>query len=465
MKDNLFENFQPHTKAQWKQQVINDLKGISFDDTLQWRVDENVSIEAYYNQEDTIKIPLKSIQYAQNQRVNGDWQYRESIKFTDEKKCNSLIINGLLAGTNSFQIDYIGVCEREIEVKKLLRNIKLSDTPFFFKIENNGLGLINSLQQIAPYQWKGGINYDGIALFMREGIWPANYWNELGSILRKVQIHPHFKTIIINSHHFHNFGANIGQELAYTLASAIETIDRLSNQDFTIQEIIQKIEFSISIGTTYFVEIAKIRALKFLWNKILIEGYGMKELDIVPVSIHCETSSFYNASVTPHTNMLRATTEAMSAAIGGCDALTIKAFDENLNDSNDFSQRIARNISIILKKESYFDKVIDPSSGSYFLENLTLKIAEETLVLLKEVENQGGIIEAFKNNYIQTQMNSNFREKEADLISGKTTMVGVNKFRYDELNSTSPKPNEKNVVVDNNFDLLIDRRISQKFEV
>jgi methylmalonyl-CoA mutase len=463
MTYKLFNDFQQHKKAHWKEQVLKDLKGKDFDETLLWRIDENVIVDAYYNQDDLLNIPLKSIQQAQNQRVNGSWQYRESIEFTNEKDCNSLIISGLLAGANDFIIDFGGVRERQVEVKELLRNIKLSDTPFFFKVENNCLGLVNSLQQIAPYQWKGGINYDGLALWMCKGIWDKNYWSDLGHILRKVQNHPQFQTVIINSHHFHNSGANVGQELAYTLASAIETIDRLSEQGFTLHEIVQKMEFSISVGTTYFVEIAKIRALKMLWSQILRMGYGMDEKKISVPSIHCETSSFYNAAITPHTNMLRATTEAMSAIIGGCDALTIKAFDESFKESNEFSKRIAKNISIILKEESYFDKVIDPSAGSYFIENLTLKIANEALKLLQEVENQGGIVEAFKKNFIQNEINKNFAVKESDLASGKNIMVGVNKFRFDEEAFVEIQlPENKNVNQD--FELLIDRRISQKFE-
>ncbi len=463
MTYRLFNNFQHHNKAQWKQQVIKDLKGKDFDEMLLWRVDENVSVNAYYNQEDTLGIPIKSIQQAQNQRVNGSWQYRELIKFTNGKECNSLIINSLLAGAKSFSVDLSGVHEWEVEVKELLRNIKLSDTPFFFKVENNCLGLINALQQIAPYHWKGGINYNGLALWMTKGIWQETYWNDLGVILRKVQNYSQFKTLIIEGQHFHSAGANVGQELAYTLASAIETIDRLSEQDFTLQEIVQKMEFSISVGTSYFIEISKIRALKFLWKKILTEGYGLEESELPPISVHCQTSVFYNAAITPHTNMLRATTESMSAIIGGCDALTINAFDENYKESNEFSRRIARNISIILKEESYFDKVIDPSAGSYFIENFTLKITHVALQLLEELENQGGIMKAFKKNFIQNEITKNFEAKENDLIAGKTTMVGVNKFRYDEEKFVKPQSSE-NMNVNHDFDLLINRRLASSFE-
>ena len=464
MTDNLFQNFQTHTKALWKQQVFKDLKGKDFDQTLLWNVDGNVMIESYYTAEDTVGTPLQSIQAPQNQRVNHSWQYRETLKLVSEKECNQLIMNGLQAGVNSFLIDNSGVCEREIEVKELLRNIKLSDTPFFFKVENNALALVNSLQQIAPYQWKGGINNDALALWMCEGIWHENHWSDLGQILRIVQHHPQFKCVIINSHHFHNSGANIGQELAYTLASAIETIDKLSKQNFTLPEIIQKIEFSISVGTNYFAEIAKIRAFKMLWFQILRDGYGMDINEIPNCSIHGVTSSFYNASTTPHTNMLRATTEAMAAIIGGCDALSIRAYDETFQESDEFSRRIARNISTILKEESYFDKVIDPSAGSYFIENSTFKIAQEAMKLLQEVENQGGIMDAFKKNFIQNEISKNFEIKQNDLISGKNTMVGVNKFRYDEV------PFEKNQIseiekVKKEFELLENRRLTVKFEI
>jgi methylmalonyl-CoA mutase len=463
MKDNLFQNFQQHTKAQWKEQVIKDLKGKDFNETLLWEINKNVKTEAYYTSEDTINQPLNLLQSPQNQRVNALWQYREAFTLTNEKECNSLIINSLLAGANSVSLDFSGVCERQIEVKELLRNIKLSDTPFFFKVENNALNLVKTLQQIAPYHWKGGINNDGLALWMLKGVLPENHWIDSGQILGIVQKIPTFKVVIINGHHFHNAGANIGQELAYTVASAIETIERLSEQNFSLQEIVQKIEFSISIGTNYFAEIAKVRALRFLWYQILSDGFGMKHSEIPVTSIHCQTSTFYNASITPHTNILRATTEAMSAIIGGCDALTIKAFDETFQESDDFSRRIARNISIILHEESYLDKVIDPSAGSYFIENLTLKIAEEALRLLKEVENLGGISEAFKQNFIQNEIKGNFESKENDLISGKTTMVGVNKFRHDEVPFVKIEDEEKQ---SNNlgFELLKDLRLSSVFE-
>lgn len=463
MKNQLFQNFVNHSQEQWKQQVTKDLKGKDFDKTLTWQIDKKTAILSYADSQNINNLPLKIVQQSQFQGFTKIWSNREIIKFKSEKETNQLIINSLGAGVNSFLIDFSGVLISEIEIKKLLSNIKLSDTPFFFKVENNGLKLVNELQTIAPYLWKGGIINDILDRYFTHGILTQEDWIDQATILRKIQKQSYFKSLTISSHSFHNAGANIAQEIAYTLASAIEVIDKLSEQNNDLPEIVQKIEFSISVGTNYFGEIAKIRALKFLWKKILTEGYGIKDEKFLGTSLHCTTSSFYNASITPNTNMLRATTEAMSAIIGGCDALSIKAYDETYQESDDFSRRIARNISTILKEESYFDKVIDPSAGSYFIESLTFQLADEAFNILKTVENEGGIIEAFQKNMIQNSIKENFEYMQDSLAENQSVMVGVNKFRFDE----KPFEQKESIVQEtsmHSFELLPNRRLSEIFE-
>lgn len=463
MKNQLFQEFISHTNTEWKQQVIKDLKGKEFNEQLTWIIDEKIQIKSYFDADEVGELPLESIQQSQNQRFTKTWSNREILRYKSEKETNELIISLLESGTDSFLVDFSGVCDLEFEINKLLRDIKISDTPFFFKVENNALNLVNALQIIAPYHWKGGIDNDILGRYFLSGIYDESQWNEMGSVLGIVQNFASFKTLIINGNLFHNSGANVEQELAFTLASAIEGVGKMSEQNIALPVIIQKLEFAISVGTNYFVEIAKIRALKFLWRKILVDGYGLNEQEIPPIAVHCTTSSFYNSSISPHTNMLRATTEAMSAVIGGCDSLSIRGFDETYQESNDFSRRISRNISTILKEESYFDKVIDPSAGSYFIENLTFEIAKNAFKLLQDVENKGGIVEAFKQNFIQDEIKSNFEKMQNDLLSNEKIMVGVNKFRFDETPfieselMTIPKS-------DLGFDLLTDMRLSSPFE-
>ena len=463
MKNQLFSEFISHTNNDWKQQVIKDLKGKSFDQNLTWIIDENIQIKSYFNADEVAELPIKSMQQSQYQRFTKTWSNREIIKYKSEKDTNSLIVSVLEAGAESFLIDFSGVFELEFEINKLLRNIKISDTPFFFKVENNALNLVNALQIIAPYHWKGGIDNDILGRYFSTGNYDKTQWETMSKILGIVQNFTNFKMLIINGNIFHNSGANIGQELAFTLSSAIEVLDKMTQQNISLPIIIQKLEFSISVGTNYFAEIAKIRALKFLWRKILVEGYGLDEKEIPIIAIHCTTSSFYNSSISPHTNMLRATTEAMSAVIGGCDALSIRTYDETFQESDEFSRRVSRNISTILKEESYFDKVIDPSAGSYFIENLTFEIAENAFKLLQEVENKGGIVEAFKQNFIQNEIKRNFELKQNDLLSNEKVMVGVNKFKDNEipLNERLETASLKSAL---GFDLLTNLRLSSTFE-
>ena len=463
MKNQLFSEFISHTNNDWKQQVIKDLKGKSFDQNLTWIIDENIQIKSYFNADEVAELPIKSMQQSQYQRFTKTWSNREIIKYKSEKDTNSLIVSVLEAGAESFLIDFSGVFELEFEINKLLRNIKISDTPFFFKVENNALQLVNALQIIAPYHWKGGISNDILGRYFSTGIYEINEWETMGKILGIVQNFSSFKTQIINGNIFHNSGANVVQELAFTLASAIEVVDKMTQQNMPLPVIIQKMEFSISVGTNYFVEIAKIRAFRFLWTKILKDGYGLSEQQIPVISIHCTTSSFYNSSMSPHTNMIRATTESMAAIIGGCNSLSVRAYDETFQESDAFSRRISRNISIILKEESYFDKVIDPSAGSYFIENLTFEISKNAFELLQKVENKGGIVEAFKQNFIQNEIKRNFEFKQNELLTHEKIMVGVNKFRDVE---TSFTENKKMIAPEPkfDFDLLKDLRLPSTFE-
>ena len=465
MENKLFQEFISHTNLDWKQQVIKDLKGKNFDENLALRIDENIIINAYHDGSEMPKVPINFVQQSQQYRLTRSWNNREIVRCKFEKNLNSLIVNGLRAGVDSFMVDLSGVFDMEIEIKKLLRNIKISDVPFFFKVENNVLELVRTLQIIAPYYWKGGIDVDILGRYFSTGIYEENRWEMIGNIIGIVQNFNSFKFLTINGNIFHNAGANVEQELAYTLASAIESLEKTSQQNINLLVIIQKMEFSISVGTNYFVEIAKIRALRFLWRKILVQGYGLNETEIAPTSIHCVTSSFYNSTTSPYTNMLRATTESMAAVIGGCDALTVRAYDEAYQESGEFSRRIARNVSIILKEESYFDKVVDPSAGSYLIEKLTAEIAENALNQLIKIEGMGGIIEAFKRNFIQSEIKRNFKTKQDDLINNGKIMVGVNKFKesnvVDNSNGINVSPD---LIQAEGFELLKDLRLSSTFE-
>ncbi|WP_044174194.1 methylmalonyl-CoA mutase family protein [Flectobacillus major] len=460
MANSLFNDFQTHTKAIWKNQAIKDLKGKDFEETLLWQAEGDLHIESYYSQEDITDLPLGNIQKAQVTQLTRAWQNRETIALSDEKSTNLRCINALNQGANSLIIDFGSRLVTAVDFKILLNHIKLSDTPIYFKVQSQGHEVIDTLEKLIPYLMKGGVQDDLLSHWMQSGKIDDLAWGRLADSIRKVQNHPQFKVVHLSSEVFHNAGANIIQEVAFTLANTIEAIDQLTNLGLELSQIVQKLEFSLAVGTDYFAEIAKIRAFKYLWSKVLSEGYGYENSPL-PISIQCKTSAYFDAALTPNTNMLRATTEAMSAIIGGCDALSIHAYNATYEQDDDFGQRIARNISTILKEESYLDKVIDPSAGSYYLENLTFAIAEKSFALLQEISQLGGSIKAFEQEWIQKQIATNQERRASNIQLGKAIMIGVNKFRADE------KPfiyQPKTQVSASNFALLPNLRLSEVIE-
>jgi methylmalonyl-CoA mutase len=457
---SLFSEFNRPSKSDWTQQVKADTKTENLDAILNWKFDASTPFEIFYNHENLDFQTIKSVQQPQNQAINRTWQNRIKIITAKNVLTNSLIISTLHNGADSVILEFSDALDWYSEIKELLRQIKLTDNAFFFKVENNSLELVNALQKLFPYHIKGGIINDLIARWMMTGILDKKEWETQKDILGKMQESKNFKSLIIGSHHFHNSGANSTQEVAFLLNSVVENIDKLSDLGVSIQDIIQKIEVSISIGTGYFEEIAKVRALRFLLSKLL-SCYGNEYADF-HIPIHCQTSEYFSSNIAQNTNMLRATTEAMSAIIGGCDALTVLPFDRN--DTTGFSERIARNVSTILKEEAYFDKVVDPSAGSYYLENLTVIIINQSWALFQKVENQGGVMKAFENGFIQNEIKKERDYRVKKLQNTESVMVGVNKYRHDE----KPFIQKNDSIIQQSsvpFELLKNERISLAFEI
>lgn len=451
--------FNNTTKEEWLKQTTKDLKGKDFDETLVWKLQEGFKISPYYSSEDLDETKVLQIQQSQKSKREVGWQNRGKITFSNEKDDNALIIKLIKSGVDAIEVDLSHRKASEISFVKLLHNIKLSETPIFFQT-NEPEVVLAELQKFINYQPKGGIRNDFVADYLTGKISSIDNstWESTKVILEKTRDYTNFSTILIESHPFHEAGADFVQELAFTLNSAVLYIDKLTDLGVKIEDILPKIEFSISIGTNYFFEIAKLRALRFLWNKILNTYSPHSPLGTRNCTIHCQTSYFYDAAATPNTNMLRATTEAMSAVIGGCDSLTIHPYNEIFEETNDFTTRIAKNISVLLKEESYLDKTKDASSGSYYIESLTIQLAESAWNLFCEIEEKGGLLSTFESGFIRTEIDKSFEAKVSALQNGKV-MVGVNKFRFDE------KPIETQKLHSTQSSIILpNRRLAEVFE-
>jgi methylmalonyl-CoA mutase len=441
-------------------------------------------VEPYYAVEDLTDERVQVVQSVQQKPMG--WLNQPVVVYENEKETNAKMKAVLQKGADALLLNLGTETAGEIEFSKLFNGLKLSDFPVYFQTNGQGTSVMTALQKFIPYQMKGGFADDGLARWMQEGRLSENHFGELATLVKTTQSSPQFRTVCVSSHPFHNAGANAVQELAFTLASAVTYMDKLTDLGLTPEEISAKLYFSVSVGTNYFMEIAKLRALRYLWEKVslqftlnslqfstggvLLEGLELEQqtLNSKPQTanyIHAQTSTFYSSAITPDSNMLRATTEAMSAVIGGCNALTVHAYDESLKTPDDFSERIARNISTLLKEEAHLDKAVDPAAGSYYLEHLTLQLIDAAWALFLEVEEKGGLIAAFKENFIQNQIEANFEATLSALQTYKRVMIGVNKFRVeDEVKSTFDKVQNSVKGEVETFKLLENKRISQTFE-
>ena len=237
---------------------------------------------------------------------------------------------------------------------------------------------------------------------------------------------PNLKVIGINTLPYVNAGASSVQELAIAISTFVHYVNNLSERGVSAEDVFSKTIFTFGISSNYFMDIAKFRAIRVLLENIA-ENYQV-ELGKCKPKISAKSSDYYQTNLDPYVNMLRSTTQAFSAIVGGVDSITTLPFDETIRKSDNFSRRIARNIHTILREESHLDQVIDPAGGSYFIETLTEELAKSAWNLFKQIENNGGILESLKNNFIQTEIEKVADERSKDINKRKSVIVGTNMF-------------------------------------
>lgn len=439
--ESFFSLFPTADKRAWQTQVRKELKDTGTYEQLRWHTDEHFSLEPYYTADDLSHLPVAAIQGAQKQMPG--WLNAPQQRITNEKADNLTLREALARGADALVIELT----HQPDLAQLLAGIKLSETPVLFHISGSQTGseldLIRKLKNMAPYQLKGGIL--------------ADTSGATAEVTRLTADSPQFRTICASSHAFHNAGATVSQELAFMLAMLADAYDTLTDDGLSVDQLVPKTMLSVSIGTSYFMEIAKLRALRLLFYRFL-DAYEAAGQYTSPF-IHAQTSFFYSSSATPYTNLIRGTTEAMAAVIGGCDALTVQPYNTVSGDADEFAARIARNVSVLLKEESYLDRVADPSAGSYYIENLTHQLAESAWALFLEVEKKGGFTRALANGYIQSEIEQAYRTK-VEAVKNSRVLVGVTTYRSDEATDESTP----NVPSKNQPGVLPRRRLAEDFE-
>ncbi|GAA4276309.1 methylmalonyl-CoA mutase subunit beta [Aquimarina mytili] len=425
MTKSLFDSFDEVSAKQWKQKIQFDLKGADYNEALIFKSLEGIDVKPFYHQEDLLNIenPVS---------LPTSWKNSLKIDVTDPESGNQLALKAIKKGAESI---YFVIEEENIDPKNLLIGIT-KKTPVFFDTKFLSLSYVQKLAEVSKTSNLDiHVLTDIIGNLATTGNWHTSFKEDFASLTEIIE-HKHLKsTISIDIDLYQNAGATMVQQLAYALSHANEYLNYFNSKNINPFKNSQ-ILFKVAVGGNYFFEIAKLRALRLLWRSLAQEYKATEECHIIAYPSHRnKTILDYNV------NMLRTTTECMSAILGGANTVYNIPYDDIYNLENDFGTRISLNQLLILKNESYFDIVKNPASGSYYIETLTDQLAEKALSLFKNIEEGGGFLNQLKSGTIQKKIKESAAKEQELFNNEQIILTGTNKYKNsEEITPTFQKP-------------------------
>ena len=407
---NFFEDFSPISEEAWVEKATKDLRGKSLADITSHTRD-NINILPFYTAVDAKEQPLPH---------KNEWIIMQDIFVLDEAEANSQALDVLNRGASGLMF-YLNP-NTNFEV--LLREISMPNIKVHFVGEDKGIDILQSLKSFANTseqninEWHFTINKDAFENVLRSGKWFDSLQADLEDLetMNSENISG-LKPLCINANIYGNAGATAAQELGIAMAHGHEYLSQFSTDNGN------KFWFNFAIGANYFEQIAKFRAFRRLWNLVL-ENYNLSGSKTI---VYAETGTRNKTIYDAHVNMLRSSTEAMSAILGGCDEVCVKPYDLTFNASN-FGERIARNQQLLLDRESYFSKTADPAGGAYFIENLTEEIAKKAWSIFQEIEGSGGYLKNIENGNIQEMIKTAADAEQLAFNNGELSLLGTNLY-------------------------------------
>ncbi|MCX7727965.1 MAG: methylmalonyl-CoA mutase family protein [Bacteroidia bacterium] len=410
----LFEEFSPTSAQQWEEKILKDLKIHSISELI-WHTPEHIDIRPFYNNE---HLSHWSVQPAFFQNDYEIVQYVPAYQHSSEE-INENIIKSLNGGASGIYLEFykqynFAECFNNISLPHIYSNIHLSfdalDALYTFK----GTYLSNNeyTQKKQCY-----FNIDPIFLFEKFGEWHHN-------IEADFEILTELNHIPVNAVLYKESGANAVQELAYTLAHLneyllyLEKIKKISEYQY--------IHIHVSVGNSFFTEIAKLRALRILVNHLLNEYHQSSS-----VHIHAQTTLVNKSYFDIYNNLIRTTTESMSAILGGANSISSMPFDFPFKKISDFTLRMARNQLIIMKFESFLNRPSETALGSFYIENYTRQLVDAAYQKFLSIEKEGGLLQLLEKNSIQDEIQQSFESQMKQYIENKEVLIGVNKYLKD----------------------------------
>lgn len=435
----LFSEFPPVSTQDWEAKIAVDLKGADYEKKLIWKTNEGIKVRPYYRAED-----LQNLEYLRvnpgvfpfvrgKKTTDNNWHIRQEIVVENIESANKKALEVLNKGVTSLGF----VLQKGTEINKqglslLLKDICLGAIEVNFLGHNVAAVAEIFMQYVKETNYdntlQGSLNFDPLGRLTKRGNFcetQEKAVEESVNLVKTTAALPAFRAISVNAVNFANAGASTVQELGFGLAMGAEYLSLLTEKGLSAAQVASKIKFNFGVSANYFMEIAKFRAARLLWAKVE-EAFDTNCKEAM--NVHAETTKWNLSLYDPNVNMLRTTTESMSAVLAGVDSLTVLPFDVTFEKPTDFAERIARNQQIILKEESYFDKIVDPAAGSYYIENLTDSLATEAWKLFLEVQGKGGFIAAFKEGFVQAKVKEVAQKRDLAIATRREIILGVNQY-------------------------------------
>lgn len=438
-KEKLFTEFPPVSTSEWMEKVTTDLKGADFAKRLVWKTKEGFNVQPMYRAEDIENLKTTDAlpgeyPYIRGTKKCNSWKVRQDIDTSSLEEANKKALDILNKGVDSLgfklKADHLNVESLAILLKDIcVECIEINFSTCGKKAPQlvEALTAYYAAANVDATKAKGSINFDPMSRMLKRGRDAADFAELGAALIKATESLPKYKVITINGSLLSNAGGYISQELGYTLAWGNEWMAKLTEVGVTPDVAAKSIKFNFGISSNYFMEMAKFRAARMLWAQI-VATYKPESSCAAKMQIHAQTSEFNMTIFDAHVNLLRSQTEAMSAALAGVDSLTVTPFDKCYQTPDDFSERIARNQQLLLKEESHFDKIVDPAAGSYYVETLTVSIAEQAWKLFLTVEEKGGFYAALKEGYIQSEIQASSTARHEAMARRSEILLGTNQY-------------------------------------
>ncbi|MDM8530752.1 methylmalonyl-CoA mutase family protein [Anaerolineales bacterium HSG25] len=460
------DEFDQPTYEAWRELVEQQLRGAPFEKKVMTKTYEGITLQPLYRQEDATDLPNQSSfpglpPYTRGSQVSGNlkspWLICQELAYSTPSAFNQALKYDLERGQTAInlrldQATLAGLDPDQAEVGQVgaggvsivtvadlataFEGIDLSQLPIFVQASSAAMPTLALLvaylnqAEVPLTNLRGAIEMDPLGSLVSAGTFPrsvAGAYDRMTQMIRWAKnTAPQLQIVTVHGQPYSNGGASAVQELAFVMATAVEYLRELNNRGLSINEIAPRLRFSFTAGSNYFMAIAKLRAARLVWAK-LVKAFGGDET-AQKMSMHVRTANWNKTKHDAHVNMLRTTTEAFASAVGGCDSLHVGQFDEVFGQPDEFSRRIARNTQIILQREAHLTRVIDPAGGSWYVENLTDAVGREAWSLFQQVEQNGGMYQVLQADFPQSQIQATAEQRDNHINSRKDVFIGTNKY-------------------------------------